>query len=179
MIISKFLGKIAQAGAGGLQTAVGLATGIAGAVRGRKARKRMLRSIRQELKDNQQIFDRDYYGDYLNRSENLAALRNLKKMYLENSGSGAGAVVGATPAQQAAMQGRIGNHVADATSNIAGNTSTVRDRAMSRYMAAKGKYYGTQQDLLSVQAQNAAELARQGFISAGQGIVNTMNSLGK
>lgn len=180
MIKSQILGKIAsQAGGGIMQSAIGLVTGIGGAIRARRARRRMLRSMDKELKENQQMYDRDYYGDYLNRSENQAALRNLKKLYLTNSGAGASAVTGATPATQATLQGKIGDQVADATANIAGNASSLRDKAMSRYMAAKGKYYGAKQDLLHDQAQNAAEMARQGFKSMGEGIVNTMNSFAK
>ena len=81
-LISKIGGAASQAGGGITQTAMGLATGIAGAVRARRARRRLNRSIDKEMRDAQQMYDRDYYGDYMARSENQAALRNLSIHFL-------------------------------------------------------------------------------------------------
>lgn len=175
-LISKIGGAASQAGGGITQTAMGLATGIAGAVRARRARRRLNRSIDKEMRDAQQMYDRDYYGDYMARSENQSALRNLKKLYLNSNGAGSAAVTGATPTAQAVKQAAIGSNLADATANIAGNASQKRDQAMGRYITAKGRYYGAKQDLLNNQMQNAAEMARQGFKSMGEGLVNTANA---
>ena len=175
-----FMGAVSKAGGSLTQATVGLATGIAGAVRAKKARKRLLRSIDQQMADNEAMYQRDYYGDYMSRSENQAALRNLRNLYTQHgNNAGASAVTGATNTQQATKAAAMGSALSDATAAIASNSSQARDRAMSRYANARNNYYGAKQDIHQGMMQNSAEMARQGFTSMGEGLASAVDAFGK
>ena len=112
-VLHAFIGAIA----GGL----GLATSVICGINAGKARKRQQQALNAEKEVVENNFNKDYYQDYTQRSDNQALLKNLKDNLMQNSKAEAGraAVTGATPEAVAAAKQQASDTLANATGQIA------------------------------------------------------------
>jgi hypothetical protein len=135
----------------------------------------------QEARDNTALFNREYYADSMNRSDNQALLRNLRGLLNEQAQRSrqSAAITGATPEQQIAQQAAANNTLANAAGNISALNSRYKDNVMNRYLNQRQNLYNQQQGMYSQEAQswtnmmqNGLNLATAGAGSAIQKILN-------
>lgn len=158
-----FIGDIAKG-------VTGIGTAIFGGIKGGKERKKAAKALKEgqaevnrEKAFNDTLFNREYYQDYMQRSENQSALKVLRdRMRRENAETAQTAVVmGATP-EAVAKQKEITNSImGDTVSQIAANSSSFRDNVMNRYLNYRDSLNGQMQNLLgqksNLHTQNAMQ----------------------
>lgn len=107
------------------------------------------KGYKQAVSDLEKARDKElsYYEnlagmDYLQRSENQAALAQARELLTQNTQrlAGTAAVTGATP-EAVAMQKEAANKaLADITTGIAENSTAAKDQAMQNYLNANRTY---------------------------------------
>lgn len=173
-----WIGKAAQGVAG-------IGTALFGGIKSGKARKRAAKELQraQDAIDdekglNDALFTKQYYQDYLQRSENQAALKVLRdRLKKQNQAASQMAVVtGATP-EAVAKQKEAGNEVmGDTVSQIAVHSSSVKDQVLNRYQAIRQNLLGREQALYGQKADYQNQNARQWANLMSNGLNSLTNS---
>lgn len=166
---------------GGLSAAIGLGTSIFGGSKARRERKKQQKELDKQKAENDILFNKEYYQDYMQRSENQALLKNLRdRLKRDNQAAAQTAVVtGATPEAVAKQKELSNTAYADAASQIASNNSNVRDRVMSQYLGMKDRLYGRQNEMYGTSAQQWSNLMQNGLDAFGGSVGSLVESLGK
>lgn len=166
-VLHAFIGAIA----GGL----GLATSIIGGINAGKARKRQQQALNAEKEVVENNYNKDYYQDYTQRSDNQALLKNLKDSLMQNSKAEAGraAVTGATPEAVAAAKQQASDTLANATGQIAAQGSSYKDNVMNRYMNQRQSLLG-QQNRINEQSAASWTNLMQGGLNVAAGSLGSM-----
>lgn len=125
-------------------------------------------------------YEMNYYKslasmDQLQRSENQAALAEARDLLTASTkrSAASAAVTGATPQAVALEKEAATNALADITTGIAKNASTMKDQAMSNYIDANRQYTQAISNVRTQQAQ-AESAALGGLLSAGIGAASTI-----
>lgn len=123
---------IASAIIGGAGSLVG---GIMSGIQNRKNRK----LVDKQLRENENLYNRDYYQDILSRSDISGLLGQARDRYAEAGRQAArtAAVTGATPESVAATKKANAEAYANAVSNVAAQSSVIKDNAQNRYLNTK------------------------------------------
>lgn len=158
-----FIGDVAKG-------VTGIGTALFGGIKSGKERKKAARAldeargeIEKEKAFNDTLFNREYYQDFLQRSENQAALRSLREvMKRDNQAAAQTAVVTGATQEAVAKQKEVSNQSIGSTiSSIAANSSSVRDNVMSRYLNYRNNLTGQVQNVLgqkmNLHNQNAVQ----------------------
>lgn len=163
----------------------GIASALFGGLKAAKARKKAARemkraqeAIQNERGFNDALFTREYYQDYLQRSENQAALKVLRdRLKRQNQGAAQMAVVtGATP-EAVAKQKEMGNEVMGNTvSQIAAHSSNVKDNVLNRYQSIRQNLLENEQALYGLNANFHNQSARQFANLMANGLDNLATS---
>jgi hypothetical protein len=159
-------GKIGavQAGAGAI---MGAANQIAAGVHAKQARNQLKASDAF----NENMFNKQYYQDMMDRSEVQSALNLQRKndaMQAQQDAAQA-AVMGATPEVQAAMQQQRNQGMANTIAQIAANTSAYKDAILGNYQNAKNNYFNAMGNSYMNQSQQETNAAAQGWKMAADG----------
>lgn len=180
----------------------GIGTALFGGIKSGKERKKVQRelnnaqeAINQEKGYNDALFTKQYYQDYLQRSENQAALKMLRdRMKRQNQAENQMAVItGATPEAIAKQKELTNQVVGDTVSQIAAHSSNIKDAALNRYQAIRqnllGQEIGIRGQKVNFHNQSArqwANLMQNGlnsltdsFTSNGDGSNSLVDVLGK
>lgn len=169
-----WIGKAAQG-------TLGLGAALFGGIKSGKERRKAAKMLKQAQEDverekafNDTLFTKEYYQDFLQRSENQAALKLLRDRLKKQNESAAqmAVVTGATP-EATAKQKEISNEAyGNVVSSIAGNSSSVKDNVMNRYLnyrqglnSQKLGLYGQQMNLHNQSARQFANLMQNGLNS--------------
>lgn len=153
-----------QAGAGVI---LGAANQIAAGVHAKKARNQLKASDAF----NENMFNKQYYQDMMDRSEVQSALNLQRKndaMQAQQDMAQA-AVMGATPEVQAAMQQQRNQGMANTIAQIAANVSAYKDAILGNYQNAKNNYFKAMGDSYMNQSQQESNAAAQGWKMAADG----------
>ena len=150
----------------------GLGIGLWGGIKAGKERKKAAKALRQaegeierEKAWNEVLFNREYYQDYLQRSEAQAALKAMRDRMKRQSDTAAqkAVVVNATPeavAKEKELENEAYGKVASA---IAANGSQVKDQVMNRYLnyrrGLEGQRMGLYGQNMNLHQQNARQWA--------------------
>lgn len=184
------------------QGTVGLGSALFGGIKSGKERKKAAKMLEQAQEDvkkeqafNDTLFNKEYYQDFLQRSENQAALKMMRdRLKRQNETAAQRAVVTGGTDEAAAKQKEISNEAyGNAVSSIAGNSSSAKEAVMNRYLnyrnglnAQKMGLYGQQMNLHNQSAQQYANLMQNGlnslsssFTSSGNGDNGLVDVLGK
>ena len=132
--------------------AVSIGTAVAGGIKAKKAREAQEAMIAQQKAENQAWYDREYYTDAMDRSENAAVMgrvRDFMKRSTDRAESTA-AITGATPESVLAQKAQAGDVISNTAANIAegesqrksaieqqnqANKNAVRSQQMQQFVA--------------------------------------------
>lgn len=151
--------------------AAGLAGGVIGAVNSAKARKRQQAILDKRARQQEDVYNRDYYKDYTQTASAQSALNRAREIYQGgiNSAKATQAVMGGTEESIAAAKQHANDAVAQTTAQIAVNGEAQQAHAQDRY--------STQQDAISnakagIESDIATQNAKAGSeaIKAGVGL---------
>lgn len=157
---------------------IGIGAGILGNIFGgigsAKQRQKAQTQLNKQIKENENIFNRDYYQDILNRSDVQNILRNTRNRIADANkiASNTAVVTGATPESVAAQKKNYAKAYSDLVSNIASQSSLLKQQAQNRYLANKNILLGQQADLYNDRASQWGNVAS----NAGN-ILGTFSSL--
>ena len=149
----------------GLGSLIGIGAGILGNIFGgigsAKQRKKAQTQLNNQIKENENIFNRDYYQDILNRSDVQNLLRNTRNRIADANkiASNTAVVTGATPESVAAQKKNYAKAYSDLVSNIASQSSLLKQQAQNRYLANKNILLGQQADLYNDRASQWSNVA--------------------
>lgn len=149
-------------------SAIGGALGIGGAIFGgisaSKAMKKAKRNIENQMRENQNWYDRRYNEDATQRADaqRILTMTNENIRQRNQAAAGTQAVMGGTEESVAAAKAANNQALADATSQIAVNGERRKDQIESQYMSTKAELN---------EKLNALEQAKAGAVSqAVQGV---------
>ena len=149
----------------GIGSLIGIGAGILGNIFGgigsAKQRKKAQTQLNNQIKENENIFNRDYYQDILNRSDVQNLLRNTRNRIADANkiASNTAVVTGATPESVAAQKKNYAKSYSDLVSNIASQSSLLKQQAQNRYLANKNILLGQQADLYNDRASQWSNVA--------------------
>lgn len=169
------IGAIFDKVVGGVGLASGLAESIIGGVKSAKAAKAQKKLIQAQRNKNDAWYNKNYYQDYLNRSDSQAAIRRVEDfMKKRNKNAAATAtVMGSTPEVVAAQQQNDQKLMADTMGNIAANADVYKDRVQARYQQQDNALTGAQIEQAQLDELGGVQLAANGM-SQINGSLNTL-----
>ena len=110
----------------GLGTAVGIGSSIYGGIKAGQERKRMSNFISGQQSDNEAWYNKNYYGNYMDRTDTQALMKNLRDNLKTQSDRNAqtAVITGATPEAQLAAKEQANKAITDTTFKSSSNGST-------------------------------------------------------
>lgn len=157
---------------GGLKVAGGIAGGIMSAINNRKIKK----NIEQQMRENQDWFDRRYNEDATQRADAQRVLTNLNEAIRNRNKQVAGtqAVMGGTEESVASAKAINNDAIADATSNIAVASEARKADIENTYLANKSDLHD---QLNGLAAQHGAMIrdSVSGIGNSANGIAEAFN----
>ena len=149
---------------------------IFGGIKMSKAIKKMKAQINNQLKDNQNWYDRRY-NEYATQRADAQALLTRTEESIRNrnaAAAGAQAVMGGTEESVAAAKEANNKALSDAVTNIAVNADARKDQIEQQYMNKKGELQDKLNNLTMQGAQNTAQ-AVNGVASVGNDIAGILD----
>ncbi|MBV5282173.1 MAG: hypothetical protein JZU53_07025, partial [Paludibacter sp.] len=119
---------------------------IVGNIKTAEIAKKQQQSLDNEKAYSESLFNKEYYQEELNRSENASYLRQLQNNQNENNvkAQRTAAITGATPEATATQSKNAGSVYANAVNKMAGVASQRKDQALARYGARRSALVGAQ-----------------------------------
>ena len=157
---------------GGLKVLGGIAGGIMSSVNNRKIKK----NIEQQMRDNQDWFDRRYNEDATQRADAQRVLTNLNETIRNRNKqvAGAQAVMGGTEESVASAKAINNEAIADATSNIAVAAEARKADIENTYLANKSDL-NDQLNQLSKEHGKMIQNTVSGVANAAGSIAESLN----
>lgn len=149
---------------------------IFGGIKMSKAIEKMKAQINNQLKDNQDWYDRRYNEDATQRADAQALLTRTEESIRNRNAAAAGAqaVMGGTEESVAAAKEANNKALSDAVTNIAVNADARKDQIEQQYMNKKGELQDKLNNLTMQGAQNTAQ-AVNGVASVGNDIAGILD----
>jgi hypothetical protein len=144
---------------------------IYGGIKASKAMKQMKRNIQNQMKENQDWYDRRYNEDATQRADAQRALTLTEEAIKRRNqaAEGSQAVMGGTDESVAAAKQANAQSMADTTANIAVNADARKDNIEQQYINRKQQF---NEQLNNLTQENAKQMAQavQGAGNAGADI---------
>lgn len=158
--------------------AAGLASSIIGGVKAGKEKRKAEIALQNEQRLNEDLFNKEYYSDPLERSDNAALLNRLRTMLDKQSKqtSATAAITGATPESVIAAQENSNNTLSDAMGNMAAMNSKYKENVMNRYLSQKNSLYNQQQGMYGQNAQSWTNYMQNGLGTMTSGAASASNT---
>ncbi len=155
-----------------ISAGVGLLGGLFGGISKRNAEKKHRNLIKQQMRDNENWYQRRYNEDATQRADAQNALRIMRTAMDERAkrATASGVVAGATDESVAQQKAAANNALGDTVANIAARGDARKDAIEAQYMDTKGQLKGAMANVYAQQGQNTA--------SAIGGVVGTVPALG-
>lgn len=152
---------------------------IFGGISASKAMKKMKQNIQNQMRENQDWYDRRYNEDATQRADaqRLLTMTEDSIRKRNQAASGAQAVMGGTDESVAAAKEANSQALSDTTSNIAAAADQRKDAIEQQYMATKSNLNQQLNDLQQKKAQ-AISSAVQGVADTGGDILKADNYFG-
>ena len=153
--------------------ALGIGASIFGGISASKAMKKVKKNIQNQMRENQDWYDRRYNEDATQRADAQRILSITEENIRNRNQQAAGtqAVMGGTEERVAAAKAANAQAMADATSQIAVNGENRRDQIESQYMQTKSDLNQQLNNLEEAKAKNTAQ-AVQGVAQSASGIAS-------
>lgn len=150
------------------------AASIFGGIQNAKAMKAVRNSLNQQMKENQDLYDRRYNEDATQRADAQRLLTMTEESIRQRNrqAAGAQAVMGGTEESVAAAKAANNKALADATSNIAAQAEARKDAIEDRYLQNKAGLQAQINDLNIKKAQGTAE-AIKGVADAAGNVITS------
>lgn len=167
--------------------AAGLASSVIGGIKAGKERKKASRALRDEQQFNENLFNKEYYSNPLERSDNAAMLKSLRGMLDKQTRQSAatGAVMGSTPEAVMASKEQANETLSNAAGNISAMNSRYKDNVMGRYLNQRNNLYNQKQGVTEQNAQSWTNLMQNGIgtmmgsaSSMGRAVLDGASALG-
>lgn len=132
-----------------------LAGSIWGGIKSAKARRKQRELLEKREKEINNVFNREYYQDFLEREQSksfLAQLRERMKDATKVAGNSA-VVTGATDEAKIAQKSALQKNYAGAINQLAGMATQHKDNILNWHQNAKAGIYGQRQGMLKHEAQ--------------------------
>lgn len=144
---------------------------IFGGISASKAMKKMKQNIQNQMRENQDWYDRRYNEDATQRADaqRLLTMTEDSIRKRNQAAAGAQAVMGGTDESVATAKEANSQALSDTTSNIAAAADQRKDAIEQQYMATKSNLNQQLNDLQQKKAQ-AISSAVQGVADAGSGM---------
>ena len=145
--------------------------GIFGGIKASKAMKKVKANLNNQMKENQNWYDRRYNEDSTQRADAQRILTMTQDSIRQRNKAAAGsqAVMGGTDEAVAAARAANNQAMADATSQIAVAGEARKDNIEQQYMNTKANLNSQLNDL-EMKKANAVSQAVQGVANAGEGL---------
>lgn len=160
-------------------TAAGLASSIIGGVKAGKEKRKAELALKNEQQLNENLFNKEYYSDPLERSDNAALLKRLRTM-IDNQTrrtSATAAITGATPESVIAAQEKSNEVLSNAMGNIAAMNSQYKTNVMNRYLNQRNSLYNQQQGTAGQNIQSWTNYMQNGLGTMANGALSIGKSL--
>ena len=158
-----------------ISAGAGLLGGLIGGIKAGKQRKKALRALNEEKKYNEDLFNREYSADPLERSDNAAMLRSLREGLKARTAQSAAtaAVTGATPEAMLAEKESANNAIANVMSNMGAMNQQYKDNVMNRYLNQRNNLSRQQQQIYGQSAEGWTNYM-QNSLNSALGSVGTL-----
>ena len=152
---------------------LGIGASIYGGISASKAMKKIKRNLENQMRENQDWYDRRYNEDATQQADAQAMLTKTADMIRQRNQQSAGtqAVMGGTEESVAAAKAANAQAMADATSQIAVNGENRKDQIESQYMQTKADLNDKLNNLEEAKAKNTAQ-AVQGVAQSASGMAS-------
>lgn len=156
----------------------GLASGIVGGVKAGKERRKAEQALKDEQAFNESIFNKEYYSDPLERSDNAALLSNLRRMLdkRDKQTAATAAIMGSTSESVVAANEQSGETMSNAMGNISALNSRYKDNVMNRYLNQRSNLYNQQQGVSAQNAQGWSNFMQNGLGAMASGVSSFNNA---
>lgn len=154
-----------------ISSAIGAVGSIYGGIKASKAMAQVKKNLQNQLKDNQNWYDRRYNEDATQRADAQAILTKTEESIKNRNKAAAGtqAVMGGTDDSTASAKAANNKALADATNSIAVNGDQRKDNIEQKYINKKSDINSQLNDLQYQKAQNITQ-ATQGVADAASGL---------
>lgn len=160
--------------------AAGLANTIAGGVQTAKANKERKKLLQDERNRIQGQYDREYYQDYLSRSDIQSLVSKLQEQSKRRSENAAGtaAVMGSTPEAVAAQKQGEAEAMGQSIGQIAGYGDQWKQGVADRYNQQMSNLRGMEYQFNAERSANLSNMLRNGAMSIA-GSVSGLDGVSK
>lgn len=152
---------------------LGIGASIYGGISASKSMKKIKKNIENQMRENQDWYDRRYNEDATQRADAQRILSITAENIRNRNQQAAGtqAVMGGTEESVAASKAANAQALAEATSQIAVNGENRKDQIESQYMQTKSDLNDKLNNLEEAKAKNTAQ-AVQGVAQSASGIAS-------
>lgn len=156
----------------GLGTAVGIGSSIYGGIKAGQERKRMSNFISGQQSDNEAWYNKTYYGNYMDRADTQALMKNLRDNLKTQSDRNAqtAVITGATPEAQLAAKEQANKAITDTTSRVAAMGQQWKDGVQNQYMQRKNQLSGMEYGEMGASANSFENLMGSGIKQVGNAL---------
>lgn len=162
--------------AGGIGAGLGIISSIAGGIKARKEARKQRRILKEQLRENDQWFNSEYYRDVLDNPESRSYLKTLSgKLYKKDKATENNAVATGATHENVLAQKQAANEVmSDAVNNIVAQQTARKDDIRRQYIDNKRSI---QNGMMAMNGQNATNWVNMaGNIASSAGaLANTMS----
>ena len=144
-----------------------LAGSIAGGIKSAKAAREQQRLINEQRAKNEAYFNKDYYQDWQDRSENQAAMERVRQTMQRRNAAidQQSAVTGATPEATIAAKEQNTDAVVQAAQAMQAGESARKDAAQAQYRA--------REDAINQQQMQQQQMSEQGTANFANGALQS------
>lgn len=159
---------------------IGAVGSIYGAIKAGQERKKLEAYTNQQASENEAKYNRDYYGDYLQRTDSQAVLKQMRDQLQDQNrqAQSTAAITGATPEAQLAQMEASNDAVGNTMSKISAMGAAFKDSVDNRYMARKDAIMAQRQSMTEVAARSGETLLSNSLSLTGNALANMVPSLG-
>ncbi|MDR1373179.1 MAG: hypothetical protein LBJ17_08735 [Dysgonamonadaceae bacterium] len=156
--------------------AASLGASVLGQIKSAEAQREAQRALIKRNKNLKQWFNANAYGDYTQRGDSQATLRNLRNALEKQTDddSSRAAVTGETLGKQAAAKDIASRRISDTYNNLHAEGQRYRDRVQDVYRSGQDNLANLRAQINGQQQQSAQNLTLNG-INAASSMLGRMN----
>ena len=161
-----------------ISAGVGLLGGIFGGISKTKAERKRRNLIKQQMRDNENWYQRRYNEDSTQRADAQNSLRIMREAMNNHAkhATASAAVTGATDESLALQKASANQALGNTVANIAASGDARKDAIEAQYMDTRSQLRGAMADAYAQQGQNMAS-AIGGVVGAVPGLVNAFEGI--